>query len=366
METIDKIVQLSPIYAKIYAPYLENRSIAVFDIETTGLWGRRDQMILSGILLPDMSCAVPAQSGTTSATHPGTQAAVPCRVLQFFSNEPGDEAELIRATIQILSQVDIIVTYNGRSFDLPFLKARAAKYHIPCELSGWSLDLFSIISGYTDLKSAIGSLSQKTIERYMGLAHERDDEISGRESVEQFNRYRLLTSAGSAGAAAEAAALRRTILLHNHDDILQLYRILPILARTDLHRALYHQGFPAGDFLVQSLHTGRDGLSITASALPGHTMPDYMSFPTEDAPYSVMCTAEAGTAEITIPAEIISHGISILDLVKLLGREAADRFPPYPGIESGYLILQQDGRPSYAEINAFVLAFLEGRMAHLV
>ena len=426
MKTIERRVQLPPIWGQIYAPYLENRSIAVFDIETTGLWFRSDQIILSGILLPDTSCMAPSssqgetntassaqgqqntagmspsytqgQTNTAETSSPTTYGSA----IQFFSDIPGDEAEIVRATIEILSHVDIIVTYNGKSFDIPFLKTRAAKFGIPCELPGWSLDLFTMIQAYTDLKSAIGSLSQKNIERYMGLASSRTDQISGGESVDQFKRYRILTSAAMghspasgasqhaspadtaawhspasgasqhaspAGSAApaispQAAELERTILLHNYDDILQLYRIMPILSRIDLNRALFNQGFPAGHFLVNSLHVGRDGLTIKATALPGHSLTDYISFPTEDAPYSVMATS--GTAEITIPADSVAPGVSVIDLVSLLGRETAASFPRYPGVESGYLILKRNGTPSYAEINTFVHLFLANKLAFLL
>ena len=400
MKTIERRVQLPLIWGQIYAPYLENRSIAVFDIETTGLWFRSDQIILSGILLPDTSCMVsPSTQGETntassaqgqqntagmssSYTHGQTNtvgASSPTtngRAIQFFSDIPGDEAEIVRATIEILSHVDIIVTYNGKSFDIPFLKTRAAKFGIPCELPGWSLDLFTMVQAYTDLKSVIGSLSQKNIERYMGLASSRTDQISGGESVDQFKRYRILTSAAmghspASGAAQhgraispQAAELERTILLHNYDDNLQLYRIMPILSRIDLNRALFNQGFPAGHFLVNSLHVGRDGLTIKATALPGHSLTDYISFPTEDAPYSVMATS--GTAEITIPADSVAPGVSVIDLVSLLGRETAVSFPRYPGVESGYLILKRNGTPSYAEINTFVHLFLANKLAFLL
>lgn len=424
MKTIERRVQLPSIWSKIYAPYLENRSIAVFDIETTGLWFRSDQIILSGILLPDTSCMEPPithwensviSPSSAASTQPET---VFGRAIQFFSDIPGDEAEIVRATIEILSNVDIIVTYNGKSFDIPFLKTRAAKFGIPCDLPGWSLDLFTMIQAYTDLKSAIGSLSQKNIERYMGLATSRTDEISGRESVDQFKRYRILTSAAapysghssasgatqtgtpaaphfghssasgtaqqrtpvtshsghsSASGTAQlhgrtvspqAEELERTILLHNYDDIMQLYRIMPILSRIDLSRALFNQGFPAGHFLVNSLHVGRDGLTIKATALPGHALVDYISFPTEDAPYSVMATS--GTAEITIPADSVAPGVSVIDLVRLLGREAAASFPRFPGVESGYLILKRNGTPAYAEINTFAQMFLANKLAFMV
>ena len=169
-------------------------------------------------------------------------------------------------------------------------------------------------------------------------------------------------SPSSRSLQAEVEGLERTILLHNYDDILQLYRIMPILGRIDLSRALYNQGFPAGSFLVNSLHVGRDGLTIKATALPGHTLINYMSFPTEDAPCSIMATAPAadaaGTAEISIPADSVAPGVNVIDLVRLLGRESADAFPPFPGVESGYLVLQQGRTPNYAAINAFTRMFM--------
>ena len=347
MKTITDSLTLPRLPGGIIAPYLKERSVAVFDIETMGLYARQDEIILTGVLVPD-------EDFVDNNTSSGMVGAVRGRVIQFFSDMPGDEPEILRRTIEVLQQADIIVTYNGQSFDIPFLKQRAAKYGIPCELPGFHLDLFTFARVYTDLKQVIGSLSQKNVERYMGLASSRDDQIDGGESVRLFNRYRILASADS----PEAAALEQKILLHNHDDVVQLYRILPLLLRTDLHRAMYHQGFPAGRFVVKEIKTDRHGLTVTATPLPGCQIADYMHFPTESEPYNVMLSSASETAEFTFPAEAAAPGVVVLDLIRLIGRESASEMVRYPAVESGYLILRNGTEPNYMEINAFIRCFL--------
>ncbi|MDX1978682.1 MAG: ribonuclease H-like domain-containing protein [Bryobacteraceae bacterium] len=46
------------------------------------------------------------------------------RVKQYFLREPGEEASALEALNEQLAQFDVIVTYNGKSFDLPLLETR--------------------------------------------------------------------------------------------------------------------------------------------------------------------------------------------------------------------------------------------------
>ena len=86
----------------------------------------------------------------------------------------------------------------------------------------------------------------------MGLWQSRDDEISGAESVELYNVYEK----------NHDPALGEKILLHNSDDILQLSRLLPVIGKSDFHKAMAALGFPAGPLTVRKISIGKDRLTI--------------------------------------------------------------------------------------------------------
>ena len=50
MKTIEKKVNYNKYSSKTFDLYFKDKNIAVFDIETTGLYPRRDQVILTGVL----------------------------------------------------------------------------------------------------------------------------------------------------------------------------------------------------------------------------------------------------------------------------------------------------------------------------
>ena len=324
MKTITETLNLNECSSRIFDMYFKDRSFAVFDIETTGLSPSKCSVILSGILLKD-------RDGF--------------RLLQFFAENPQDEREIIEETLRILSGVDYIVTYNGKHFDIPFMETRARKYGISFDPAVYNLDLFLVIQGHSDLRNALPNLKQKTIEIFMGLATGREDEISGGESVALYEQY----------MQTRAYALEKTILLHNHDDLIQLYRLLPVIRNTDFHRAMFKLGFLSGRFLIQkTVIKGKDllvqGRQISAPC-------DYISFPTEEKPYSLIMNSTGGDFELTVPCE--SYGGALYFDAAAILCQNADCIQKYPSVVDGYLIASAGGAVNYMEINGFLLAFFE-------
>jgi len=331
MKTIEEKIAIEKYESKAFDMYFGNKEIAVFDIETTGLFPGHEKIILTGILL--------ISDGE-------------CKAIQYFADKPDDEKQLVSKTIDTLKDIDVIITYNGRSFDMPFLKKRAEKLGVPMEIDAYDLDLYAILSGYSGLKGALNSLSQKSIEHYMGFSDNREDEINGYESIRLYEQY----------MASKSFALENKILLHNHDDIIQLYRIMPVLANADLHRAAFHLGFPAGNFMISKCKITTGELLVTGH-INGESAQDYISFPTESRPYSLMINASNKNFELTIPAEHIEDSV-IIDASKLLcggGDQSIEDFDldRYPSFESGYLILKDKYMINYLEVNVFIIKFMK-------
>ena len=312
--------------SKVLDTYFGGLKLCVYDIETTGLFPRNDRIMLTGLLT--------IQNGRAAAE-------------QFFAETLNDEKDVLEATISVLKQADVVLTYNGRSFDMPFTAARAAKYGLKCDLP-YDLDLFTVLSGYSEIKKFTGSLSQKSIEKFMGEAPGRDDRIDGRESIRLYEQYLEMPS----------YALEKTIMLHNHDDICQLYRILPVIRQTDFHRAMSRMGFPAGDFIVNKYKVNSGGLFV--EAVKKKDPVDYISFPTENAPYSLRMSSADGSTELDIPGENVGGGAVVIDARTILGgEEPLEELEDYPSFESGYLILKNDNSCNYLETNLFIKKFFE-------
>ena len=182
----------------------------IFDIETTGLSAQRgNKIILTACLIPD-------RKGVT--------------ITQFFAENPYEEDRVIMATMDFLKDegVDYLITYNGLSFDIPFMKQRLEMKNLPYVLNMYEFDLYNFIRSNTDLKSQIGSLSQKNIEQYFGINSNRKDVISGRESVKLFAEYTL----------NQDSVIEKIILTHNREDVLQLCHLLSIIGRNNFSAAL--------------------------------------------------------------------------------------------------------------------------------
>jgi uncharacterized protein YprB with RNaseH-like and TPR domain len=314
--------------------YIGNSTLAVFDIETTGLYANRDRIILSGILFAD-----------------GDE----CTITQYFAERPDDEASVITATIKSLSKADCIMTYNGRSFDMPFLETRARKHGIPMDLKYCSFDLYTIARGYSELKKTLGSLSQKSVENFMSLSDSRDDEINGYQSVQLYERY----------LASKSHELENKILLHNHDDVVQLYKLLSVIPLTNIHKAMFNLGFPASGFVISKCSVDSGGLNITA--LKRNVSTDYISFPTEASPYSIIINATDGKTDISVPSQRISGKIPVIDALTILKglKGSTMDLDKYPFFESGYLVLKSHDSINYMEINAFVIEFINHLSAML-
>ncbi len=94
-----------------------------------------------------------------------------------------DEQELISDFIEKYNGCNFI-TYNGESFDLPFIRQRAKYYNLDFEYE--STDLYKYFNRYRHL-FPMKSLRQMEVEKYFNL--DRGEDISGAEVVELFRNY---------------------------------------------------------------------------------------------------------------------------------------------------------------------------------
>ena len=92
------------------------RRVVFFDIETTGLSGG------AGTLAFLAGCAWFDEAGL--------------RVRQFFLNGPAGERALLGALARVFDETTLLVTFNGRTFDVPLMETRWAFHRSPAPTDG--------------------------------------------------------------------------------------------------------------------------------------------------------------------------------------------------------------------------------------
>ena len=138
----------------------------VFDIETTGLNSNYCKVILIGILFNQDNKTV---------------------IKQYFANTEDDEKELLLSFINDIKNYKNHITFNGLTFDIPFLNTRLKKHNIDFSLSkNDDIDILKLIRPFKE-KLSLSDCKLKTIEKYLGIY--REDTISGKESIDLYKEY---------------------------------------------------------------------------------------------------------------------------------------------------------------------------------
>lgn len=294
--------------------YFKDLRWATFDIETTGLSPEKSSLILSGL-------AIPTDDGRQIAAH------------QIFS-QGNDEKEVIETTAELLKDIDVLITYNGASFDIPFFEKRAKHHGIDIKLP-YNLDIYKLLKNHSDVGKFTPNLKQKTIESYLGLWVHRKDEIDGAESVKMYAEY-LQTSSPD---------LERAILLHNSDDIKQLYRIMSILNSVDMDKAMSETGFVINDAIITSVTLHGQKVFIKGNQNVGN----HMKFDDEKGLHS---SFENNSFHIKL--SLIEYmDLLFVDLNKLSLDKS--KFYSSNALHGDYLALSFRGNPNYNALNILAM-----------
>lgn len=331
MREIRKEVNRSSYDTNSWRLYTEGLTTVVFDIETTGLSSSRDALILGGSLAPEYGSPAPKCGGQ----------AVPakrCVLRQYLAGTPKEEKELLERYLSDLSSADIWISYNGDTFDRPFLAQRLFKNGI-CEKLPLhqSIDLYRLFRRYSPLAKLLPDLRQTTVETALGLADNRTDAITGKESIALYRDYVRTCD----------PVLEETILLHNHDDLLMLHQLMSMLDKMDLHRIMFQRGFLTGlgdrRILAEKLTLGKNFLRVE-----GHTRGISGDYDVYSDVYSWSHRQEDRSFTLTVPC-IYERNATFIDT------EAFDvDFTPlsdYPAFINGYLLFH-DGQTAFCrEVN---------------
>jgi len=167
------------------------------------------------------------------------------RRVQLFLPEPAGEESLLSALVEELADADLIVTYNGRSFDVPRLRTRLRLQRLDADvLERPHLDL--VHPARRILRTWLAGVRQVDLEYHL-LGLDRDDDLPGSHAPEV---YRTLLADGLDAGLGE-------VVDHNARDVDRLARLatwfarcvgddppegLPGSARMAVARLLAHRG----------------------------------------------------------------------------------------------------------------------------
>lgn len=181
-----------------YNKYFNNKEICFVDIETTGLSSNYNSIYLIGILFFNKSNML-------------------WTLVQLFAQNLNEESLILEDFIRIIRKFDSIITYNGDTFDIPFINKRLEKFNLDYKLSKeLSFDMYRVVKDnryYLNLEN----LKLKTLEKSIGI--HRDDIYSGKECIQFYKKY----------VDTNNEEYRDRVLAHNYDDLFYMINLLEVL-----------------------------------------------------------------------------------------------------------------------------------------
>lgn len=226
---------------------LFTESSIFFDIETTGFSPAHTQVYLIG-------CAVRKET----VIH----------TIQFFSEHPQDEKNILTAFFDLLSGYSTLITFNGLGFDIPYLQGRCKHYQLlDMFVNHQYLDIFKSISKYRHILK-LSNMKQKTIEQFLGL--QRKDFYSGGELINVYSQY----------VAEPSEELQELLKLHNYEDVTGMIDLLPILSYVQLFEGNFNLiSYEKNTF---EEYEGRQGLELLLTLKTAFPLPRRFSFGWQD------------------------------------------------------------------------------------
>lgn len=179
----------------------DKRDVVFFDIETTGFSSKSTFLYLIGALYYDKNT---------------------WRYIQWFSDTVESEAIVLSSFFEFIQEFKAVIHYNGDGFDIPYLLYKCKHYNLPYNFDNHtSIDLLKEAKSLKKILK-LENYKQKTVEQFLGI--NRDDLYSGGELIDVYKHY----------IAFKEVKDFDLLLLHNHDDIIAMPRILQLFSYSSL------------------------------------------------------------------------------------------------------------------------------------
>ena len=132
------------------------------------------------------------------------------KIYQLFCQYKVDEPEALKYLKDLIKNKKFIITYNGNSFDIPFLAFKAQKHDIAIDFDSLiKIDLYNYMRQVRS-KIEIPDLKLKTAEEYFSI--NRNDTLSGEDVTVLYEAFKV-------EPRKEFSFL---IMQHNYEDVFNL------------------------------------------------------------------------------------------------------------------------------------------------
>lgn len=221
-----------PIKKGFAYPFFDaQEKVCFFDIETTGLSPEVSSLYLIG--------AMYARENTLF-------------IKQWFADHIGEEKQLLEAFFDFLKTYRVLVHFNGKHFDIPYVQAKCTALGIHADFD--DLKQIDILASFRPYKKVfhMQSIRQKALEHFLGIF--RDDTYDGGELIQVYSNYMQSTLI----SGKENEDLRGLLLLHNKEDVENMFYVASMLSYT----YIFGKGFTDSSYVLI-------GYEKKASNIPG-------------------------------------------------------------------------------------------------
>ncbi len=162
---------------------------------------------------------------------------------QWFdeTGSPDGEFLLLRAFRDFASGFKTCISYNGATFDFPFIRKKCDHYQMEDPLAHIAhTDIYKKLKPYRDFLG-LPDLKQKSLENFLDIR--REDPFSGGDLIKVYYQY----------IRYNGARERQWLIRHNFEDLCGMIRLLPVFS--------YFQFFE-GQFEIEDVQTEGDTLTV--------------------------------------------------------------------------------------------------------
>ena len=135
------------------------------------------------------------------------------RIVQLLARDYTEEAALLTHFVNLLDASKVVVSFNGKSYDLPYIRDRCLFMGVPFRLGQAHIDMLHV--GRRIWGRQLPNCKLQTLERYM-CRRPRQGDIPGAEIPDAYHRF---VQSGN-------AVQMRDILHHNALDLLTTAEVL--------------------------------------------------------------------------------------------------------------------------------------------
>jgi uncharacterized protein YprB with RNaseH-like and TPR domain len=136
------------------------------------------------------------------------------RLVQFLARDLPEEAALLHETACVLDRCATVFTYNGATFDLPYLSDRAIYHGVDFRLAAEHIDLLPLAR--RRYRGTFPNCKLQTLESCL-CGRERVDDIPGEQIPPRYQEF----------VRTRDGRLLETIIRHNQFDLLTLAELVP-------------------------------------------------------------------------------------------------------------------------------------------